>query len=223
MSQQQTNARKINIVIRWILFLSGIVLMSLGISIVTHAGLGTTPISTLPLVSSFVTGYTFGQTTFWINMVLVVIQLILLKRFFKLGIFLQIPLTFLFSLGIDMAMPVAKVVEINTYWGAVAFSMLGNAVLGLGVAMEVFSNVLMLPGEGFVLALTIRLNKKFSTMKIVNDVTLVLLAVILSLVCLGGLQGVREGTILSAVTVGLFVKLWMTMLRKIQEKLTPAA
>jgi uncharacterized membrane protein YczE len=122
-----------------------------------------------------------------------------------------------------MAMPVAKVVEINTYWGAVAFSMLGNAVLGLGVALEVFSNVLMLPGEGFVLALTIRLNKKFSTMKIVNDVTLVVLAVILSFVCLGGLQGVREGTILSAVTVGLFVKLWMTMLRKIQEKLTPAA
>lgn len=61
-------------------------------------------------------------------------------------------------------------------------------------------------GEAFVLALSIVLRKPFSSMKIANDVTLVVLSCVLSYLALGYLFGVREGTILSALTVGLFVR-----------------
>ena len=58
--------------------------------------------------------------------------------------------------------------------------MLGNVVLGLGVALEVFAGAAALPGEGLVLAVSTVLHKPFSSVKIANDVILVLLALLLS-------------------------------------------
>ena len=84
--------------------------------------------------------------------------------------------------------------------------MLGNAILGLGIVLEIRSRCISLSGEAFVLALSIVLRKPFSSMKIANDVTLVVLSCVLSYLALGYLFGVREGTILSALTVGLFVR-----------------
>lgn len=62
-------------------------------------------------------------------------------------------------------------------------------------------------GEGFVLAAAAVTRKSFGSIKIVNDVTLSLIAAGIGLVCAGELIGVREGTVLSAVLVGLFAKL----------------
>ena len=94
----------------------------------------------------------------------------------------------------------------NDYFLNLCFSMLGNAILGLGIVLEIRSRCIPLSGEAFVLALSIVLRKPFSSMKIANDVRLVVLSCVLSYLALGYLFGVREGTILSALTVGLFVR-----------------
>ena len=65
----------------------------------------------------------------------------------------------------------------------------------------------MLAGEGVVLAICKVLPKvKFGYMKVGFDVTLVVIACILSIVFTGRLQGVREGTIAAALLVGLIAK-----------------
>ena len=57
-----------------------------------------------------------------------------------------------------------------------------------------------------VLAFSVVLRKSFGTVKVWNDVTLVLLAVVLGFVCLGHVAGVREGTVVSAFLVGFLIK-----------------
>lgn len=52
----------------WFMFVAALFVMSLGISLVTRGNLGTTPISSLPLVSSYASSLTFGETTFLINL-----------------------------------------------------------------------------------------------------------------------------------------------------------
>ena len=64
----------------------------------------------------------------------------------------------------------------------------------------------MLAGEGVVLAICKVLPIKFGYMKVLFDVTLVVIACILSLVFTGHLQGVREGTVAAAIMVGLIAK-----------------
>ena len=202
-------------VINWTIFLCGLSVMSFGISIVTVAGLGTTPISALPLVSSYISGLTFGQTTLIINVAMILVQLLLLRRKVRWIIVLQLPLTFFFAHLIDLSMSMFSQFSLENYWEKLTFSMFGNAVLALGVSLEIYSQAAVLPGEGMVVAMSIFSKKPFPKVKIFNDCLLVVMAIILSVIYFKELQGIREGTIISAITVGLFVKFWRFFLNKI--------
>ena len=190
--------------------------MSLGIALVTRGNLGTTPSSSLPLVSSYASNLTFGETTFLINLLFVVAQWLLLRPSInKVLLLAQIPITFAFSYFIDTSMKFTEFLSSDVYWKCLAVSMLGNVVLGLGVALEVFSGAAALPGEGLVLAVSTVLHKPFSSVKIANDVILVLLALLLSYCVFHGIRGLREGTVISALCVGVCVKLWLSGLTKL--------
>lgn len=182
----------------WFIFVAALFVMSLGIALVTRGNLGTTPISSLPLVSSYASGLTFGETTFFINLLFVAAQWPLLRKSInKLLLLSQIPITFAFSYFIDTSMQITEFLSSDIYWKCFAVSMLGNVVLGLGVALEVFAGAAALPGEGLVLAVSTVLHKPFSSVKIANDVILVLLALLLSYCVFHEIHGLREGTVIS--------------------------
>ena len=86
-------------------------------------------------------------------------------------------------------------------WG-----LLGNLFLAFGIYWQAASKTIVQPGEGMVLAFSVVLRKSFGTIKIWNDVTLVVLAVLLGFVFLGHVAGVREGTVVSAFLVGILIK-----------------
>ena len=69
-----------NLTLRVLRLFVGMFLAAFGISTITTAGLGTTPISTLPFVLAVLSGYSFGQTTFLVNVVFVIGQFMLLGR-----------------------------------------------------------------------------------------------------------------------------------------------
>ena len=79
--------------------------------------------------------------------------------------------------------------------------------MAVGVSFEVKAGVIVLAGEGVVLAICKVFPKvKFGYMKVGFDVTLVIIACILSLSFTGQLQGVREGTVAAALLVGMLAK-----------------
>ena len=197
---------------RWGLLALGMFTAACGIACVAQAQLGTTPISSTPYVLAAITGLTFGQTTFLVNVVFVFLQWVMLQKLFHWTTLWQIPSVWVFGLFIDLGMglfaPAAAGAAALGWWAQAAMSLIGNVILALGIVMQVESKTLVQPGEGVVLAASVRFKKSFGNMKIVNDVLLVILAVILGLVFLGGPVGVREGTLVSAVMVGLCVKGW---------------
>lgn len=187
----------------------GMGVMTLGIALVTSALLGTTPISTLPYTVAEILGYTFGQMTFVINVVLVALQVVLLRRRFRPINVLQIPVVFVFSMMIDFWMGrVANVEALTDPAGAFAWAMslTGNLLIAGGIWLQVRSKTIVQPGEGVVIAVTLVTGKNFSTVKIINDVTLVALAGVVAWVAAGHTIGLGWGTLVSAVLVGFLVK-----------------
>ena len=90
-------------------------------------------------------------------------------------------------------------------------------MVAIGVSLEVKAGVIVLAGEGVVLAICKVFPKvKFGYMKVGFDVTLVTIACILSFVFTGRLQGVREGTIAAALLVGLIAKQFGKLLEKLK-------
>ena len=63
---------------------------------------------------------------------------------------------------------------------------------------------------------------KFSTVKIAFDVTLVCISILTSFLFLGGLEGIREGTVAAAVCVGLVTRQCQKTVKWVTKKLLPA-
>ena len=191
---------------RWLLLVWGMLVATAGIVVIPRPGLGTTPISTVPFTVGEITGLTFGEATFAVNILFVLVQWALLRSRFHYSSFFQIPIVSVFSWFIDLHMGWTAWIGDGPYTIRFLWGLLGNLFLALGIYWQVASKTIVQPGEGMVLAFSVVLRKSFGTVKIWNDVTLVVLAVLLGFLFLGHVAGVREGTVVSAFLVGFLIK-----------------
>ncbi len=197
---------KKNLVRRYIVFLFGLFISSLGVAFVTKASLGTSPISSIPYVLSLKFTPTLGVFTIYFSLFLILLQIIILgKKFNKIDL-LQIPVSILFGYFIDISMFLLTWVNSDIYVVKVLYLLIGCVILGFGVYLEVIADVLMLPGESFVRSLTIRFGVDFGITKVCFDASMTVTAGIISFILFNTINGVREGTIVAALIVGLIAK-----------------
>ena len=192
---------------RYLIFLVGLFVNSLGVSLVTKANLGTSPISSIPYVLSLNFPFTLGNFTIFFSIFLIVLQLIILRKNFKLEHILQIPVSIIFGYFIDLTMILFFWVNPEAYIMKIVYLLIGCLILGVGVYMEVLADVVMLPGESFVRAIVLTWKTNFGTTKICFDVSMSVIAAVLSFVFAGKLAGVREGTVIAALLVGFIARL----------------
>ena len=193
---------------RYIVFLIGLFINSLGVSLITKADLGTSPISSIPYVLSLNFPFTLGQFTIAFSLLLILIQLVILRRNFKAEHLLQIPISILFGYFIDLTMVMLFFVDPQTYLSSAVYLLIGCVILGFGVYTEVLADVAMLPGESFVRAVSSTWKTEFGSTKVAFDVSLAVIAAVLSLLFAHRLDGVREGTIIAALLVGFIARLF---------------
>ena len=192
---------------RYLIFLVGLFVNSLGVSLITKANLGTSPISSIPYVLSLNFPFTLGNFTIFFSIFLIVLQLIILRKNFKLEHILQIPVSIIFGYFIDLTMILFFWVNPEAYIMKIVYLLIGCLILGVGVYMEVLADVVMLPGESFVRAIVLTWKTNFGTTKICFDVSMSVIAAVLSFVFAGRLAGVREGTVIAALLVGFIARL----------------
>lgn len=194
---------------RYLLFVASLFINAFGIAFITKALLGTSPITSVTYVLSLFTPFTMGIWTILLNLLFVVLEPFLMtRRELREDLrmyLLQIPIAFCFGLFIDFSMFMLFWLEPSAYVMKVTVLLVGCVILALGIALEVKANAAMMAGEYFVRTITRRFHGEFGYVKLGFDVTLLTIACILSLVFLSDIQGVREGTVVSALLVGPIV------------------
>ena len=206
---------------RYLLFLVGLFINALGVSLVTKASLGTSPISSIPYVLSLNFPLTLGNFTIIFSVFLILLQILILRKNFKIENILQIPVSIAFGYFIDLTMYMFFWVNPQNYAVKVIALLAGCIVLGFGVYMEVLADVVMLPGESFVRAIVQTWNTNFGTTKIIFDSSMTIVAAILAFIFFGKLNGVREGTIIAALLVGFIARLFGKYLEFIKSYIFP--
>ena len=206
---------------RYLIFLVGLFVNSLGVSLITKANLGTSPISSIPYVLSLNFPFTLGNFTIFFSIFLIVLQLIILRKNFKLEHILQIPVSIIFGYFIDITMILFFWVNPEAYIMKIVYLLIGCLILGVGVYMEVLADVVMLPGESFVRAIVLTWKTNFGTTKICFDVSMSVIAAVLSFVFAGKLAGVREGTVIAALLVGFIARLIAKKLAFLKDMIFP--
>lgn len=201
------NKLPVYILKRYLLLLVGLSIMAFGVAFSIKASLGTSPISSVPYVTSLFTPLTVGTATITMHCVFILLQILILRKDYHLIQLMQLPVAFFFGYLTDFGVWAVQGISCNTYWQQWIVCIIGILLVAVGVSFEVKAGVVVLAGEGVVLAICRVLPKvKFGYMKVGFDVTLVVIACILSIVFTGRLQGVREGTVAAALLVGLIAK-----------------
>lgn len=192
---------------RYTLFLVSIFVNAFGISVITKAMLGTSTISSVPFVLSLFTPYTMGQYTIFLNIFFLLLEMTMMKKneiaVKRYELISQIPIGFCFGLFIDISMHYLLAwLFPGCYLAQIVTLLIGCFILGLGISLEVKANVSMVAGEYLVQVIARFVHKEFGFVKVCFDVSLVLIASFLSITFLSNIEGVREGTVIAALTVG---------------------
>lgn len=200
---------------RYILLVISLFFSALGVAFTKRGELGVSPISSVAnVMSSKFSSLTLGSWLIIWNCVLILGQILLLRKNFKLIQLLQIPLSFLFGYFTDFGMWCTSFIPVTRYPVRIAMILIGIVILGFGVALSVIANVIMNSGEAFVKVVSDVINKNFGNVKIAFDVACVIMSVALSLIFFDfSIVGTREGTVISALLTGVVVKFFCGRLK----------
>ena len=195
-----------NVALRAVVMLAGIAFVAFGIALSRATDLGISAISCIPGVLNYATGFSLGTITFVFNVLLALSQIALLRRKYKPLQLLCIPFLFYFSALIDLFVLVTMQIPMPVYPVRLLFSFLSCCSIALGVWLQKKAALIMLPGDGIVQTISAVFHTDFGKTKIAFDLSLITTGAVMSFALMGGLYGVREGTIMAALIVGVIIR-----------------
>lgn len=201
----------------------GLLFMAFGVAFSVNSGLGVSPVNSLPYVVSLVLGVDMGSCVIGVFSFYVLVQILIYRRDFKWINLTQIVFSTLFGYFVDFAKAVVGDFALPTYPGQLIMLAVSMVLVALGVCLYMDAGLVNMPMEGMTNAIAERIVKKpFHDVKVAVDCLAVAAAILLSFVGLGGLEGIREGTLLCALLVGKMMKPMQKVLAPLVARLCSA-
>lgn len=180
---------------RVIFVILGTIIIAFGISLFVRSEFGTDPFTCLNMGISSLTGISFGTCQLVINLILFIFQLIFGRKDVGIGTLINAVFVgylvdffdFLYSF-----LPQKSLVE------QILLMIIGLIVIGYGVAMYMEANMGISPYDSLGVILSDKLKKKYSIMRMTQDITCVVIGFLL-----GGPFGIA--TILMAFLLGYII------------------
>ena len=194
---------------RLLFYFGGLFIMTFGVVLSVKSDLGVTPISSIPYTMTVVAGMDLGLATIVFSVAVVILQILILRRDYRPIDLLQIPVGIVFGAFLTLCGDLMAPIPNPDSFPVQFLLMLASTVfVALGVFLYVPANFIPLAPEGFILAVSKATKKEFSVVKIVSDVSMIIISLAVCLIMIGALGSVGIGTVVAALLVGTEVK-WM--------------
>lgn len=191
---------------RGIFYVAGLLILALGIILNTKSGLGVSPIISVSYSISTIWELNFGNTTFLLYTVFVLVEMVihLIRKEQKMILLLdalQLPLSLIFT----------RFMNLFSAWIPAAGDGLrvklpmliaGIVLTGIGAAMSLNMRIIPNPGDGIVQALADCAGKPVGFTKNCFDLFNICITISVGLIFAGQLVGVGLGTVLAVIGVG---------------------
>ncbi|MBE6976573.1 MAG: hypothetical protein E7439_05190 [Ruminococcaceae bacterium] len=205
--------------LRVLIYCIGLLVIAFGVAISVNSNLGVSPVNSLPYVVSQIINVPMGTCVTVIFCFYILLQVLLLGKKFKPIQLLQIVFSTLFGYFVDFAKWAVGDFAIPTYFGQLAMLAISIILIALGVLLYMDVKLVPMPMEGLSSCIADKLSKPFPTMKTVVDCIVVAIGTALCFIFLGGLDGIREGTIITAIVTGKVIGLMKKPISPLIEKL----
>ena len=193
------------LLLRLAIYLAGIILLAFGITLNTKTMLGVSPIISIPYNISILTDLSLGLITFLFYCVLILLQFLLLRKNFHPVQFLQIVMSLLTSLFIqifDYAVPTASSMPAR-----IILLILAIVITGIGAALTVGMRIVPNPADGMADVVGLKLKKNFGFGKNCFDLFSIGISCLIGLIFSGHIIGIGLGTIISMLLTGRVIAL----------------
>lgn len=219
---------KKEIIRRYSVFILGLCTISLGVALATKADLGTSPLTSIPYTMSLILPQlTIGNWTIIYSMIMLAGHMLIMHKEYRklVSVFhlliIQSVVSFVFGYVIDFFMFCLTWFNPQMYIIKLSTLILACFVIAMGVFLQLIAKVTMLPPDMFINAVVKVTAKEYGKIRVIFDITMSSVAAILCLFFLGKLTGVREGTLICALTVGNIVRFYTKHLQSFNYFLLP--
>lgn len=185
-----------------LIYIIGLFFMALGVAFSVNANLGISPVNSLPYVVSLITEIDFGTCIILVFSVYILLQVVILRKEFKLIYLTQLIFSSCFGYFTTFCKWLLGDFTLPTYAGQLVMLAISIILIAIGVLCYIAVDLVPMPMEGLSLAAAQKTGKPFHNVKITLDCVVVVVSVALSLLFLGELDGIREGTLITALVVG---------------------
>lgn len=215
LSENSLRIRVISFVWQHVLLLLSLFVMTFGVALAIRSSLGSSVISSIPMVMMLAGGegmapaLSIGDYTNIMNIILVGVQILILRRRFERVQLFQLIIGTVFGWLLDLNMYLTAPLTPSALPGQILAQVVGCVVLGIGIAFEIRCGSITMPGEGVPASISKASGTPFPKAKIWVDITLVVIAVVLGYVFFGRWMAnvIGPGTLFAMIFVGIVVKL----------------
>ena len=183
-------------ILRIALYLIGIMVLALGITLNTKTNLGVSPIISMPYAVAQIFGYETGTAVFVAYLIFIVLQIVLLKGKFPPFQLLQVAASYLTSAFIILT--------------------------GIGAAVTVDVNIVPNPADGLARVLGERCGKNMGFGKNLFDFSAIVISLAIGLIDAGRPVGIGIGTVIAMVCTGRVIAAFNHFAKKKIEEITIA-
>lgn len=157
-----------------------------------------------------VAGIDLGIATIIFSVFMVLLQIVLLRKDYKIINLLQLPVGIIFGVFLTFCCSLTVYIpEPSSFIVQLIMTLISTVLVALGVFLYVPAGFIPLAPEGAMLAISRITKAKFANVKLICDITMVVISLVTCLIVIRQLGSVGIGTILAALLVGTEVK-WLT-------------
>lgn len=194
--------------VRLAFYLGGMLIMTLGVAVSVKSGLGVTPISSIPYTMSIVFGIELGLATTIFSVFAALLEVPILRSKYKMMNLLQIPVSIVFGVFMSTCNKMVQTLPSpDNFLVRLILMLISTVIVSVGVFMYVSSGFIPLPTEGVLIAISQVTKAKFASLKLIGDISMVIVSLVTCLIAIGQLGSIGLGTIVSALLVGNEVKI----------------
>ena len=193
-----------NIVKRLFMYFTGLFVMTIGIAVSVKSNLGVSPVSSIPYTITCIWGIEMGKATILFHCFLVLLQIILLRKNYKLKNLLQIIVGIIFGYFTTFCnWGVSFLPDPQNILIRIGMLLISTLFIAFGIFLYLPPDIMPLAGEGAMQAVSDVSGIAFPKVKIGFDVSMVTVSLITCLIFIRSLGSVGIGTIIAAVLVGM--------------------
>ena len=197
---------------RLLFYILGLLIMSVGSNLFLKATLGVAPSCTMALTLSYLSPvHSYALFNFLINSTFLICEAVVLREFGKIQ-FIQLGLTFVYSLFIEFTSYGLFFIEPHGLAAKILLSVIACAVLSTGVGFTISSGFAVM--EGLVKSIAEKKNVSFGAVRVCLEVLFTVCSAVASFVLLPELPSVGIGTVIAAFLSGNITNVFSSLFHK---------